>query len=450
VTLFCLPIGGFWIFLDGHQYAEARSDYVAIVHGYPGLSGFGLPKDLWVYSLPLRSLTEGVLDGKGRSKARPATLSPDQVILDILKPEAKARVAVWRGQLPFARHLLIEDPNHRDIVETDAADLLPRLVQPSDEPWLESAIIRSEPAVSQVYVRGLREINSELAASALQRSALNHEVARQLDLLADWEGRCGPQLQAWIEAFLADKGSRIFLPAIAQTVLRTGCKLPLAAALIADPSGVQSALYAMRIADENTLTTIQGMINDSLEAVERGTVQLKPNVAARLATYAHHLGKAACTPRLLGAVPEAEFISRLDAGIAIGRDCAGAHLVAAVETDRISLVLRRDGSADEPVVVLVLSPELGAEALPFMDALIESGTDHRQTVFRAILTATKNSDVRLGAARRLRQEGSRRDDALGFVLEGADDLTKELLRWLANYNSEQASTYLASTAQTRA
>jgi hypothetical protein len=430
---------GYWAFLDSHQYLEVRGDNLALIHGYPGLSGFGLPRDDWIYAEGPNSIREGSHPKHGEPLVFDRSRSPERLLLDVLKPAARARIR-WRlNDKEGARADLLDAAAAGNLAEENAFELLPKVVRADDEARLEQLVRSLKPTDSWHVVLALKTLNPSRAVVAFRASPAAENLGIHLNLLAAWEGICTSEIQNWFSGILSQPGAIYAYPPVTQAVLRTrGCVFPLDRALDAPANYVREALYAVRLTDKDgtkrLLQTVTGMLSDETSPVRQSRAR-----RSRLASFWRHLGSGSCGDWLLQPGLELESDALLDAGVAAARDCNQARLVANAETPELTVIFRREGIADRVLTRIKLEPSLGASVVPVIDALLEGNAEGVPAALIAVMNATRNADLRLVVAQKLRLLGVQTHDAFAYRLPGRPDLDRELLRWLARSNPAAAA-----------
>ncbi|PII39776.1 hypothetical protein T190_00490 [Sinorhizobium meliloti CCBAU 01290] len=211
---------GYWAFLDSHQYLELRGDNLVLVHGYPGLSGFGLPRDDWTYTLGPSDVT----DVHAFSIAAPLLLdrqtSPEKAMLPYLNPNARGAVLWWLGDTATARTALLEAAA-KGLNPGPAPNLLAEIVKPSDANILADLVSRSSASAPDNLVLALKRIDPDLALNRFNQSPAGASSGSRLNLLADWSGTCTDVTQRWFDNAIASDPSGVGFPTAMQAILRT-------------------------------------------------------------------------------------------------------------------------------------------------------------------------------------------------------------------------------------
>ncbi|MDA9409454.1 caspase family protein [Bradyrhizobium sp. CCBAU 45384] len=438
ISVVALVLIGYWAFLDSHQYLEVRGDNITLVHGYPGLSGFGLPKDEWTYM----EGPDGLLSSAALKVGQPLVFdrekSSETALIEVLNPAPRARIEIWQNNLAAARSDLMIAGNDPHLLTDGDLTLLPYVVSADQKSQLETWVRRLNPEGSIAPVLALKSVDPGLAITAYMASPASANRGAQLNLIAKWDGKCTPEVQTWLDGILADSLAVLSFPQALQAIVKTkGCRLSSERALLAPLRYARDAIFTLRLTDPDAAAELQQTLGGMLTNEGSG-IRQRPQLIARLATYWRHIGKAACGKWLLDPQWNLAAESLLDAAVATARDCKGASLEGRVSPDALSIVLH-DGPQERVIVREKLNSELGANALNVMAPILESGSVERENVLRAVLKATVNADVRIYAVRRLRYLGVSGADALEYRLPERPDLDRELVRWLASSDPQRAS-----------
>ena len=434
-----LLMTGYWAFLDSHHYLEIRGDNLTLVHGYPGLSGFGLPKDEWIYSEgPANLLADSSLQ-PGRPLVFDRQVSPEAKLIEILNPPARARIHLWLNDRPAAHDDLMRAAAKRAPTKADDLEFLPELVGTADRKQLESLAADASSDTPIEVVLALKTIDPSAAIAVFRASPAARNLGSQLDLLSKWEGSCTPQVQEWLDALAADHQASLAFPALVMTILRTkGCALQTESAIDVPDRYVRDALYALRLTNkagtEELRQTMDGMLANA-----DSTIRAHPEHLGRLAAYWRYLGHGSCGSWLLDPGWSLAPDSLLDAGVAVARDCPDWKFEARTMPGEITLVVHQGESLETVLARYPLNQTLGAGVTNAVNAMLDGKAEGSESALRAILGATENPDTRMYVAAKLRYLGARGDGALSYRLSNRSDLDRELLRWLASSDPARAS-----------
>ncbi len=235
-----LAMAGYWAFMDGHQFLHL-GDKVTLVHGYPGLSGFKLPRDDWQFEFgaeaidPSKALAHGdVVLPRGRNAFN--ALGP------ILRPGPRALLLSWQGNYSQALRILLE--RTESSADFEAQRVLDFLPLEGHEAELSNLIPKLPPNDSIAAVKALARVDSELAMSAFENSGLRGNAGCELNLLSSWSSPCSPGVQAWLDG-ITEHADRIRARTAALTTVSAGCRY--SPNLISHDAGGQDGVLALRL-----------------------------------------------------------------------------------------------------------------------------------------------------------------------------------------------------------
>ncbi|TIP18435.1 caspase family protein [Mesorhizobium sp.] len=428
---------GFWAFLDSHQYLELRGDNLILVHGYPGLSGFGLPRDDWTYALGPSDVT----DPRALSIATPLLLdrqtSPEKAMLPHLNPNARAAVLWWLGDTGAARTALIEAAA-KGLDPGPAPGLLADIAQPSDATILADLVGRMDPLAPDNLVMALKEIDPDLALDRFDQSPAGAASGSRLNLLAKWSGVCTDVTQTWFDKAIASDPSGVVFPTATQAILRTPkCKLQSDRAIDAPLPYVEDGIKTLRLTNAAGYAQLRDVLSGMLGNPD-AAVRDKPDLYARLARFWRYLDHAPCADWLLDPklAPQADVL--IDAAVAASRDCPGSSIKARIKDNRVLVELDRPAGT-LLLAQLPLDGSLDAAAFAPLIATIEAKAANLGDVMLAMITATGSAELRIFLADQLRLAGVAAPDVVALRIAGRPDLDQHLLRWLAASDTPAAS-----------
>ena len=453
-SLVFLAIGGFWAFLEGQQHLTLERDQIALIHGHPRLSGFGLPRTEWVYPLGPESLSpDSALQGDWvLSFARSA--NAEDTLQQAVLPAQRAQLLLWQGRQQEARRSLLADPDQ--VLANDVGyRILPDLVELNDEDWLQERISAAEQNSAAALVAALARVNQDAAARALVSSTVAGSLGHQLNLLEVWQEPCTEPLQAWMDGLLSRPEASYTLPAIAQVAIRAGCRFPVDAAILASDRHLESAVYALRLTNPETLpnlrrdiaTTIRNDLDEGLNVFDPAPPAKHRMLAVRTAALARYLDGMPCFPDWVERFRNDVFDpldqdGRLNALVAVARNCEGASIQ--IEVDVVALRVHLKVGARAPIEALYIrtAPELNATIIPVLDALNDAGASGQIAALVAIINQVEDADLRIQLAERLRRAGADGSNALDYALPNHFRLERALFLWLAASHPETASARL--------
>lgn len=428
---------GYWAFLDSHQYLELRGDNLVLVHGYPGLSGFGLPRDDWTYALAPSDVT----DVRALSTAAPLLLdrqtSPEKAMLPYLNPNARGAVLWWLGDTEAARAALFEAAA-KGLNPGPAPSLLADIVEPSDANILADLVGRLDPLAPDNLVMALKQIDPDLALNRFDRSPAGANSGSRLNLLVKWSGACTDVTQTWFDNAIASDPSGVAFPTATQAILRTPkCKLQIDRAIDAPLSYIDDAINTLRLTNVEGYAQLRDVLSGMLGSPD-AAVRDRPDLYARLARFWRHLDEAPCADWLLDPrlAPQAEAL--IDAAVAASRDCPGSSIKARIVDNKVLVELDRPAGA-LLLAQLPLDGSLDAAAFAPLIASIEAEAANLGEVMLAMITATGSAELRIFLADQLRLAGVAAPDVLPLRITGRPDLDQHLLRWLATSDAPAAS-----------
>lgn len=453
-SLVFLAIGGFWAFLEGQQHLTLERDQIALVHGHPELSGFGLPRTEWVYPLGPESLSSdsALEDDWVLSFSRSG--NAENTLQQSVLPAQRAQLLLWQGRRQEARHSFLADPD-QVLVNDVGYSILPDLVDPDDEVWLQERISNEEPNSAAALIMALARINQEAAARALRSSAVAESLGHQLNLLEVWQEPCTEPLQAWMDELLSRAEAAYTLPAIAEVAIRAGCRFPVDAAILASDRHLESAVYALRLTNPKALpnlrndvsTTIKNDLDAGINVFDPALPAKHRMLAVRSAALARYLDGMPCFPGWVERFRNDVFDpldqdGRLNALVAVARNCEDATVE--IEVDVVALRIQLKIGARAPIQALHIrtAPELNATIVPVLDALNHAGAAGQVAALTAIINQVENADLRIHLVERLRRAGADGSNALDYALPNQLRLERSLFLWLAASRPEAASARL--------
>ncbi|RVU18473.1 caspase family protein [Methylobacterium oryzihabitans] len=429
----------YWAFLDSHHYLDLTDNRVSLVHGYPGLTGFGLPRTEWIYGEEPSDLAESALAPReGRPLVLSREASPEAALLTVLRPPGRARLRIWAGDRAGARRDLLAAAQERRPSAANDLEFLPETVVAEDADELDRIVRASRPEESVEPVLALAALDPSRAVAAWRASPASRGGGG-LTLLSSWQGPCTAAVQDWLDAALSDGTDRItYLTAVRAIVRTKGCRLDPAKAFAArQPSDIRDVLFALRMSNsagaEAMRTTLAAMLGPPDALARSAQVH-----GERLAGFWRYSGGAACGAWLLDPSRGLPEEARIDAAVAAVRDCPGARLDATVADGRLRLALRQ-GDTATAIAAYPLDGSPGARVLKGVDALVEARAEGRDSALRAILGASRSSETRRIVAKALLAVGADGSEALAYALPASPPLDRELLRWLSRIDQRRAS-----------
>lgn len=235
-----LALAGYWAFLDGHQFLHL-ADKVTLVHGYPGLSGFRLPHDDWLFDFgadavdPSSALArEDVVLPRGRNAL--------DVLGPMLRPGPRALLLSWQGYYAQSMRVLLERTGSSS--NRDAQRALDFLPLKGYETTLSEHIPQLHPDDQIAAILSLARVDSERSIQAFQNSAIRNDAGYELDLLASWSAPCSPGVQTWLDD-VTQHADRLRASTIALATVLAGCHYP--ANLIGHDAGGEDSVSALRL-----------------------------------------------------------------------------------------------------------------------------------------------------------------------------------------------------------
>ncbi|UWQ84377.1 caspase family protein [Leisingera caerulea] len=454
-VLTALGVGGHWAWQDGQQFLRLDRDQLTLSHGHPSLSSFGFPSEDWIYPLGPSSIAIAQSGPVGEGFVFQRRDDPNEVLADLLTPTAEAQVMLWQKRDAEARRIFLANKG-TFLSSLEGQILLPDLVTAEDEIWLKEQISATDGSTAEALIAALTKIDQEAAVVALEQSAISDDAGHQLNLLKAWQAPCGPELQRWTEAFLSKEGANFALPAIVQTTVLTGCEFPVGAAIVAQPHHVESAVYALRLTNEDSLRELAKIVAEQVRSdLETNGFDVfdtsLPNrhrmLAAHTTRLARYLGEMPCFPGWVSrfnpdVLDDISQRARLDAIVATARDCPNA--VVEISTGPVALHVSIKFGDAEPQNALYVptAPTLDASILPVLDSLIEANAGGIEDALRDVLAKTDSAELRYHIAERAREIRASGSEALDFTIVDAPRLDVSLLRWLATEEPEQAGAQL--------
>jgi Caspase domain len=439
LSLFVIAVfGAYWAWLDSHSYLDLQGDSIALVHGVPGHSGFGLPSTDWRYALTPDSLASdsALLHGGPVLFARHA--SPETALMQQLNDAARARVALWRGDWATARNLVLGSAAERKAVSEQSADLLPLLATKADLAWLSREFSTSPSTISNWLALALLDVNSEAAAGAFDRQAPHSIPIYALNLMPTWNSACGPNLQRWLNRLLVEPASQFYSPNYVLLALRSHCEVSLQAALVADNRFIRDVVYGLRLTNALGAESLDRILTDGLAKVGGPVPNESTGTLARLASFLRYSTSAVCPRALYASLDESDRDARINAVLVITRNCSGNTLRLQRAAKEWRLELQKPGNnAPSTVTTLdIRSDPVGL--LGICKTLAEARVAHADELLLDLLAASPDEFTRSAIVAILRETGADGANAMRYVTAGAPHLKRELILWLARSDSAAA------------
>jgi len=430
-----LFVAGYWAFIDSHQYLEVRGDNIVLVHGYPGLTGFGLPKDEWTYAEGPGSLRSSDALGDGRRYVFDRQNSPETELRDLLVPAARARLDIWSGHRRAASEELLDAASRREMHDEKDLEFLPDLVAAADKPALQNIVSGLQPADSVLPVLALKKLDPDAAIAAFARSPAAANLGTQFGVLSAWDGTCTPATQAWLGSLLSGPNVEQYYAMVARTVAKTaGCVFDLTTALEAPQPVIRDAVLALRMTNAEGAAKLREVLAQMLEAKD-GAVRNSPQHFARLAAFWRYLDVGACADWLFKAGDALDEDARLDAMVAAARDCRGYELVAEPAEGSIKLDLRSANGS----VASVSGAANGASVVPIALATLDAPVSNKAQALLGELPLIGDSQARATIVQKLRRLGAKSDKPFQYGLPDAPELDREIVWWTARSDPKSAS-----------
>lgn len=455
-------VAGYSAFLDSHQYLDVRGDGIALVHGYPGLSGFGLPQDEWVYAEGPGSLRSSDVLAVGRTFVFDRQAQAEKILRNFLNDAARARVDLWLGDRESARRELLGIAMRREFHDGKDLEFIGDVVGQGDKTALKKIVEGLKPGDPVEPVLALKAIDPSAAIGAFGNSTASADLGMRLGLLAKWGGTCTPAIQTWLDQLLSDKRAGLAYGLVAETVTRTsGCVFSVAQAEEASRERVRDAYFALRITNAPGTADLKhhfaGLITESpIRSPETSrqivggfaaTSQNLENIA-RFASIWRNLDVGACGEWLLKYRETLDDEAILDAMVAAARDCRGYEL--AVNADRSPLALSL--SSPTGVALSATTPDVSGgppkslptsllpgetpravPLIPLISAILETETrTKREDFLLGGLGQSAAAEDRVFIVGKLRRLGAKPSIPLAFRLPDSPELDRELVRWSAS------------------
>lgn len=454
VSLIVIGIGAYWTFQENHQYLDLDEERVTLYHGYPGLSGFGLPDTVWEFDFGPVSMTH-----ESPPLVVPRPFDVYGAIARILTPSAHAELYLLMGDKKRANRLLRAAIENAAEPNVAALELLPAVVAPGDEGWLSQQVVSARPEHAGAFITALARLDGEKAAEALKGSSINDNFGYQLNLLSNWSTQCGPATQAWFESFLNREDVWVPVSTVALASIRAMCSFPAEKAYLVNDNFLQAALTATRLTAPADSESLGAEVLAELSRTVNTLNELDPwnpalpskyfQLTTRLLYIARALGDGICIPDLLNRIPDeplepASVTARRHLLVLLLRGCRGAVVRVEVGIVAQSVYLSADSLTDTQVLYLPTDPEIDSSVLASMDILIEADAQGVILALTDLLDRTSNPELRLALVRRLRRLSADGSDALQYFLPEQYMLERELIRWLYATDASAASEYLVS------
>ena len=444
VALVGVTLGSFWAYMDQHRYFELRDDQVLLVHGYPGLSGFGYPRNEWVYSLGQADLALNGPLSRVRTVVFGASSSPTEKLLPLLRPAIQAKVLAWARRIPAAREKLPPFDGSSAVLAAADANLLALVTTADDVPALEHAgSATGDLAQQSSAVHAILKFDAEKAAALALRfpMALPTGFGYQLDLIEGWPSPCGPEVQRWFDT-IGTQGAATYLSAFASAAVGPGCRLPFPLAISAPRDRLKAVVYAIRVTSAADAEALGSLVRTGLSGIAASGREIRPDVRARAFALARHLELAVtCDQGLEDLLRSEASKGSLDAAVILVRVCRRWAIRGTTGNARRALELV--GSDGQAVALPVDEPSSGIGfAVEAITALEETDAFGTGDFARDLLRSTESAETRIYLANQLRRMGADGHDALHSDIPARPDLTAALLRWLGRSDPGAAANFL--------
>ena len=426
---------GYWAFLDSHQFLEVRGNNIVLAHGYPGLTGFGLPQDEWTYAEGPGSLRSSDMLGDRRRYAFDRQVSPEAKLRDLLVPSARARLDMWSGDRQAAREELLDAAGRREAHEDKDLEFLPALVLAADRQAMQDIVSGLQPSDSVLPVLALKKLDPDAAVAAFGRSPAAANLGMQFGVLSAWEGACTPATQAWLDGLLSGPNVEQYYAMVARTFAKTpGCVFDVTTALQAPQPAIRDAVFALRMTNPDGAAKLREVLAPMLEAKD-AAVRNTPEHFSRLAAFWRYLEVGACAEWLFETGGALDEDARLDAMVAAARDCKGLELAVVPGDGSIRLNLRSDKGDIASVSVGANDAGVLSVAL----ATLEAPISDKGRALLDELPLIGDSQARMTIVQKLRRLGVNSDKPFGFALPDAPELDREIVWWIAKSDPNAAS-----------
>jgi hypothetical protein len=430
-----LLAAGYWAFVDSHQYLEVRGDNIVLVRGYPGLTGFGFPKDEWTYNEGPGRLQSSEALGDGRRYAFDRQISPEAKLRNLLVPAARARIDIWSGDRQAAREELLDAVSRRELHEDNDLEFLPDIVVAADKPVVEKIVSGLQSADSVSPVLALKKLDPNAAIAAFGRSPAAANVGMQFSVLSAWDGACTPATQTWLRSLLSGPNVEQFYALVARTFAKTaGCVFDLTTALEAPRPAIRDAVFALRMTNAEGAAKLREVLAQMLEAKD-AAVRGSPQHFSRLAAFWRYLDVGACADWLFEMGDALDEDARLDAMVAAARDCSGYELVAEPSEGSIKLDLR--SAKGNPASVSATAD--GAGVFPIALATLDAPVSNKGQALLSELPLIGDSQARTTIVQKLRRLGAKPDKPFEYGMPDAPELDREIVWWIAQSDPKTAS-----------
>jgi len=469
-----LTLGGYWLLLDQHYYLEAGDKSIAVMHGYPGLTGLGYPKRVWTIEMERSKLASGspLSAGKPVVFRRGAAVAP--IVGAELSPVGQALWHFWAGEIEAARQIaqqgMTGTSNDRPNDWFEFAQLFAAAAASADLDALEKLSQHQNPSVSQGAIRALARLDQLQALRALTKRGFDiNQVGIHLEALQLWDPPCSAELRNYLNDFAKAPAYGQFTRATVLAALRAECVLEMDP-LIGSQTAYQGAVATYWVlqggADAKRLAAdLQGEIGQTVRALATSAQPVpldRIRVLDPMIEMALALPTKGCPlaigPSTSGSGKEVlaeyrQFASALDRAIGTGRPTfTRARLAALVATAcaNIDVTLNIEQSADrnstislndsEGGAVAVASFRVGPSNVPIeVMQLADQVRRANQIPQLATLLAT-NADAfwKSRLVRRLRLIGAPAVDVSALFSRGDQELQVEAYLWQAARDQKSA------------
>ena len=448
-----LGVGAYWAFLDGHQYLQLDNT-VVLVHGYPGLSGFGLPKEDWRFPFG----ADALLSSHPLSRTPvvlPRSVNAEEQLALALRPGSRALVRVWAGKYAEARDILLSSRGTPDW-GNDGIMALKGVTVAGHEAQLIKLIPKLSPDESVAAILALAKSDPERAITAFRSSPAGAVAGLELTVLASWSARCTPAVQKWLDSFSGRKGW-VPVKTIATTAVISGCVFP-EDLLYQNSSATRDAMMALRLTSPARAAELGAQLKAELERIaganvlnpsDRRTFLTGSAVALFTLNASRYLETVPCLPKLLqtadyGQTDEVAREARIASALLIVRGCKDYRLSIEPQAQALSVGILSPQESRTEIARVSLIPPVSADILPLLDAMIKFRAQGVSQALEAVLNTMPDGLLRSALIERLAFLNETHTDPIQWRLPDQPMLDRAILSLLARQDSQRTSAWFRS------
>ena len=228
VSVIVLTLASYWSWMDQYRYIKTDDSKVVFYHGYPGLSGFGLPKLIYEHDVSVELIRSNSDLRNSEAVVFPKRRSADSALRDELTGLGHAMLAYSEQNFPESARLSGEFAQNDQNNESDrilAWLLFSASAGKTHIGLLEDLTQHGNSDVSLAALLALARLQRERALVIAENKGFQH-FGLQMDLMRTIAEPCDEALLRYLERFTSYNGATQFHKFILDTYMRAECKVP--------------------------------------------------------------------------------------------------------------------------------------------------------------------------------------------------------------------------------